>query len=63
MPFLLQRTQSKRLTEGEMRAIFDNIDKDGSGLVKSGDFAYLFSRKLRLLSQHEVETLLALLDR
>lgn len=26
MPFLLERTKSKKLTEGEMRAMFDEID-------------------------------------
>lgn len=26
MPFLMERTQAKRLTEGEMRAMFDEID-------------------------------------
>lgn len=30
MPFLLERAQSKKLTEGEMRAMFDEIDTDRS---------------------------------
>ena len=63
MPFLYERTQSKRLTEGEMRAIFDEIDKDGSGVVDREEFAYLFCKKLQLLSQHEIEAMLSLLDR
>lgn len=28
MPFLLERAQSKKLTEGEMRAMFDEIDTE-----------------------------------
>lgn len=63
MPFLLERAQSKRLTEGEMRSIFDEIDKDRSGAIKREEFTYAFCGKLRLLSQDEAEALLSLLDR
>lgn len=28
MPFLLERAQSKKLAEGEMRAMFDEIDTE-----------------------------------
>lgn len=63
MPFLLERAQTKRLTEGEMRAIFDEIDTNHSGAIKREEFAYLFCGKMQLLSQEEAEALLSVLDR
>ncbi|CAM9306949.1 unnamed protein product, partial [Ectocarpus sp. 4 AP-2014] len=63
MPFLLERTKSKKLTEGEMRAMFDEIDTNRSGSIKREEFSYLFCSKLRLLSHEEAEALLGILDR
>ena len=63
MPFLLERMQSKRLTQGEMRAIFDAIDTSRSGVIKREEFMYLFCGNLLLLSEQEAEALLSILDR
>lgn len=63
MPFLLERVQSKRLTEGEMRALFDAIDTERSGTIERAEFEYLFCGKLKLLSRQEAEALLIVLDR
>ncbi|CAM9859349.1 unnamed protein product, partial [Ectocarpus sp. 12 AP-2014] len=63
MPFLLERTKSKKLTEGEMRAMFDEIDTNRSGSIAREEFSYLFCSKLRLLAQEEAEALLGILDR
>lgn len=63
MPFLLERARAKRLTEGEMRAIFDEIDTDRSGSVGRAEFVYMFCGKLGLLSQEEAEAVLSVLDR
>ena len=53
MPYLLERMQAKRLTQGEMRAIFDAIDTSRSGVIKRAEFTYLFCGKLLLLSEEE----------
>lgn len=63
MPFLLERVQSKRLTEGEMRAIFDAIDTERCGTIKRTEFEFMFCSELKLLSHHEAEALLSVLDR
>lgn len=63
MPFLLERARAKRLTEGEMRSIFDEIDTSRSGAVGRPEFVYTFCGKLGLLSQEEAEAVLSVLDR
>lgn len=63
MPFLLERMQSKRQTEGEIRALFDALDTDRSECIKRAEFEYLFCSKLKLLSRPEAEGLLSALDR
>lgn len=63
MPFLLERARAKRLTEGEMRSIFDEIDTGRSGAVGRPEFVYTFCGKLGLLSQEEAEAVLSVLDR
>lgn len=37
MPFLLERAYSKRRTEGEMRAMFDEVDLDRCGSSSTSD--------------------------
>lgn len=63
MPFLLERAQSKTVTEGEMRAVFDVMDKGRTGSIQRAEFSYLFCGKLRLLSQQEADALLGIMDR
>lgn len=63
MPFLMERMQSKRLTQGEMRAIFDAIDTNGNGVIDRAEFIYLFCGKLHLLTEQEAAALLSILDR
>lgn len=63
MPYLLERVRLKRLTEGEMRAIFDAADADRSGSIDRAAFVYLFCVKMKLLDLPEAEGLLSVLDR
>lgn len=63
MPFLLERAGSRRLTEGEMRAIFDIADMDRSGSIDRAEFIYLFCGRLGLLDRREADALLCVLDR
>ncbi|KAG5176714.1 hypothetical protein JKP88DRAFT_334724 [Tribonema minus] len=63
MPYVLEKMSNVRLTEVEIRAMFEAIDTDHSSTITRDEFRFAFVEKLQVLNLEEADALVSLCDR